>query len=136
MRRALWPHLAGRVAVQDASAWLARRDAAVIVAARPRGNALCGFVELGARSCANGCVTTSVAFLEGWYVDPDARRAGVGAALVHAAEQWARDQGYVELASDTRLDNVASQRAHMALGWAEVERSVKYYKTVSRLPRR
>jgi hypothetical protein len=41
-----------------------------------------------------------VAYLEGWYVDRDVRRHGIGAALVHAAEAWARERGYRELASD------------------------------------
>lgn len=133
MRRALRPDLTGRAEAVDARNWMARGDAAVLVAPRGGGDALCGFAEVGARACANGCVTSPVAFLEGWYVDPDARRQGVGAALVHAAERWAHGRGYAELASDTRLDNVDSQRAHVALGFAEVERSVKYHKALTSL---
>jgi aminoglycoside 6'-N-acetyltransferase I len=71
-----------------------------------------------------------VAYLEGWYVDPDVRRQGVGAALVRAAEAWAREHGYREFASDALLENVESQRAHVALGFAEVERVVLYRKVL------
>jgi aminoglycoside 6'-N-acetyltransferase I len=130
MRRALWPHHAAAAEADDADAWRARPDAAVVVAARPGGGGLAGFADVGARAYADGCATSPVAYLEGWYVDPDARRSGVGAALVRAAEAWARDRGYAELASDALLENVGSQRAHAAVGFAEVERSVKYRKAL------
>ena len=35
---------------------------------------------------ADGCTTHPVGYVEGWYVDPDVRRKGVGKALVAAAE--------------------------------------------------
>jgi len=58
------------------------------------------------------------------------RRQGIGAALVRAAEAWARARGYREFASDAQLHNVDSQRAHMALGLTEVERAVLYRKVL------
>jgi aminoglycoside 6'-N-acetyltransferase I len=58
------------------------------------------------------------------------RRQGVGAALVRAAEAWARARGYRDLASDALLDNLPSHEAHVALGFGEVERSVKYRKVL------
>ena len=131
MRRALWPdvvaHAGGEGA--DAAAWLARPDAAVLVAVRPEGG-LCGFAEVGARDYADGCDTSPVGYLEGWWVDPDVRRAGVGAALVRAAEAWARARGHTEMGSDALLDNGTSQRAHAALGFVEVERAVHYRKAL------
>ena len=56
------------------------------------------------------------------------RRRGVGTALIRAAEEWARQQGYREFASDARLDNTTSQLAHGALGFIEIERAVLYRK--------
>ncbi|MDQ2665075.1 MAG: GNAT family N-acetyltransferase [Gemmatimonadota bacterium] len=90
------------------------------------GNRLAGCAEIGGRSYADGCATSPVAYLEGWYVDPDVRRAGVGAALGRTAVAWARRHSFTELASDALLDNVLSQRAHEAIGFEDVERSVKY----------
>jgi len=90
-----------------------------------------GFAEVGARSVADGCDTSPVAYLEGWFVEEDLRLQGVGAALVRAAETWARAQGFREFASDVELENVESQRAHVAVGFREVERSVLYVKTLS-----
>lgn len=74
-----------------------------------------GFVELSVRSYAEECVTESVAYLEGWYVAPEARRRGMGTALVRAAEDWAREQGCAELASDALLDNHTGAATHPAL---------------------
>jgi aminoglycoside 6'-N-acetyltransferase I len=79
-----------------------------------------GFVELSIRPYAEGCTTDRVAFLEGWYVVPEARRRGVGRALVAASEDWGRRQGCTEFASDALLDNDVSAAAHAALGFEEV----------------
>jgi aminoglycoside 6'-N-acetyltransferase I len=130
MRRALWPDIAPEDEHADAAEWLARDDAVVLVAVRADGSGLAGFAELASRPYADGCDTSPVAYLEGWYVDDDARGTGVGAALVRAGEAWARAAGYTELASDTEVDNTGSQRAHEALGFEETERLVLYRKTL------
>ena len=127
MRRALWPDEPTAVEDDDMRAWLTRADAAVFVAVRSSGG-LNGFAEAATRPYAEGCSTSPVAFLEGWYVDPDARRRGVGRALVAAVEHWARAAGLRELASDALLENVTSHRAHARLGFREVERLVCFYK--------
>lgn len=127
MRCELW--LDEKTAHQrDMAAWLERPDAVVLVAERSNSAGLAGFAEVGARLFADGCDTSPVAYLEGWYVDPDIRRQGIGAALIRAAEAWARHRGYREFASDTLLDNLDSQRAHESLGFIEVERAVRYRK--------
>ena len=76
----------------------------VFVAERPDGG-LCGFLEAAIRSRANGCDSTPVGYIEGWYVDEDVRRQGVGRALVEAAEAWARSKGCRQMASDAELWN-------------------------------
>ena len=90
---------------------------------------LAGFVQIDLRSHAEGCDPhRPVLYIEGWYVLPHHRGAGVGGALIRAAEDWGRAQGCLEMASDTWLDAEASQAAHQALGFEEVERSVHYRK--------
>lgn len=128
MRRALWPEIPPNEEAADAASWLARPDATLLVAARSDRAGLAGFVEVAERPYADGCATSPVCYLEGWYVDPDVRRTGVGAALVRAAEQWGRECGHTEFASDALLDNLESQRAHEGLGFVEVERAVRYRK--------
>ena len=125
MRDELWP---GQTP-EDMAEWLARSDAVVLVAERDLSG-LCGFAEVGARSIVDGCDTSPVAYLEGWYVDADMRRRGIGAALIRAVEAWARAHGYQELGSDTGLDNLISQRGHQRLGFSEVGRGVQYRKSL------
>jgi aminoglycoside 6'-N-acetyltransferase I len=112
--------------------WLAHSDTAVLVVPRSGGvdAGLAGFAEVGTRSVAEWCESSPVAYLEGWYVDADMRRQGVGAALVRAAEAWARARGFTEFASDAQIANTESQLAHAALGFNEVERLVAYRKVL------
>ena len=109
--------------------WLERPDTGVFVCSRESGG-LCGFAEVATRPYVDGCRTSPVAFLEGWYVDPDCRGTGVGRALVDAVEAWARGRGLEELGSDALLSNEPSHRAHQRLGFIEVERAVRYRKSL------
>ncbi len=129
MRLLLWPESSAESHESEMVAWLKRPDTVVLVVPRTSGG-LAGFAEVGMRSIADGCETSPVAYLEGWFVDEDVRRQGFGAALVHAAEFWARERGSREFASDTQLGNVESQRAHAALGFREVDRVVAYIKAL------
>jgi aminoglycoside 6'-N-acetyltransferase I len=129
MLLALFPGASAAEHVASMAEWLGRSDTGVLVAERA-GGGLAGFAEVGERNYADGCDTAPVAYLEAWYVDPDVRQQGVGAALVRAVEAWAIARGYRELASDVELDNLTSQTAHQSLGFEEVERSVKYRKSL------
>src|ERR1043166_5047566 len=60
------------------------------VVERPIG--LCGFIEVSLRDYAEGCQTSPVAYIEGWYVDEDSRRHKMGSQLVQAAEHWGGHQ--------------------------------------------
>jgi len=120
MREALWPDGTGGHAtdIQKFFSNTSTSRGAVLVA--EHGGALAGFVELSLRAYAEGCDSTPVAFLEGWYVAPDARGSGVGRALLRAAEEWGRSQGCTEFASDTEAGNITSAEAHRACGFDEV----------------
>ena len=67
---------------------------------------------------------------EGWYVVGEARHSGIGRRLLSAAEDWARSNGCVEMASDTWIDNELSQTCHEALGFEVVDRCVHYRKAL------
>lgn len=128
MRDCLWPGSPEDHA-KEIDAFLAApsHECAVLVAERDDGG-LAGFLEAGTRPYAEGCSSSPVGFIEGWWVDPDARRKGLGAQLVAAAEMWARSLGLTEMASDAELSNEDSHAAHQALGYAEVERRVCFRK--------
>jgi len=89
-----------------------------------------GFIELSIRPHAEGCTSDRVAFVEGWFVEAGHRGRGVGAALMAAAEEWARARQCTELASDTQTFNEESIAAHNALGFEEVERLVCFRKSL------
>ena len=130
LRAALWPEESSVVSVEDMQAALAG-DAAAFLACDGSGLAI-GFAEATLRrDYVNGTGSSPVGFLEGWYVTPQWRGRGVGRALVAAIEDWTRQQGCSELASDALLDNTASHAAHAACGFEETERVVYFRK---RLP--
>jgi aminoglycoside 6'-N-acetyltransferase I len=87
-----------------------------------------GFLELAVRSFSDGCKSMPVPHVEGWYVEPFARGKGVGRALIESAEDWARERGFTELASDTEPWNERSIAAHARCGFRETERLVKFCK--------
>ncbi len=133
MYHCLWPETGADEYVNDLSLLVAGKSpgqlpAAVFVAQGPQRRIL-GFIEAGLRSHADGCnPACPVGFIEGWYVAPEYRRRKVGTTLIAAAEAWIRDQGCREMASDTWLDALGSQRAHEALGFEIVDRCVHYRK--------
>ena len=121
MRCDLWPdgpELYHRAEIERFFKGELREPLAVLIAVEASGGPL-GFVELSIRPYAEDCETDRVAYLEGWYVVPGARRRGVGRALVAAAEDWGRSQGCSEFGSDALLDNDISAAAHKALGFQE-----------------
>lgn len=87
-----------------------------------------GFIELNIRSFAEGSRATAVPYVEAWYVEPALRHLGYGKELMRTAESWAKQMGYRELASDSRLENEASIASHKALGFDEVQRIVCFIK--------
>lgn len=127
MRQLLWPYSDPAELRAEAESMLNEPLEPVFVAVRPDGS-LAGFLEAGLRKYAEGCDTSPVGYIEGWYVDEDLRRQGVGARLVRIAEEWAREQGCTEMGSDTWLDNDMSISAHLTLGYEECERLVHFCK--------
>lgn len=125
LRAALWPEDSSEVHTAEMQGYLRDESAVAYVVARPAGG-LAGFVEVTIRPHADGCDSSPVGYIEGWYVDADVRRQGLGRRLVRAAERWARERGCREMGSDCLLDNEGSRRAHIALGYEERERLIHF----------
>jgi len=117
MREALWPEGVANHASEIQEFFADPSSARNTVLVAEYDGVLVGFVELSLRAYAEGCETSPVAYLEGWFVSNDVRGAGIGRALLRAAEEWARAQGCSEFASDAEADNVASAEAHRACGF-------------------
>ena len=135
LRHALWPDGSQAEHRDDISRFFAGtfpREPWMVLLADSAAEGAVGFAELSIRPYAEGCGTSRVGYLEGWFVLPHVRGRGVGRALVVAAEEWARSQGCSEFASDVAPDNDASAAAHRALGFAEVSLVRSSERTCSR----
>lgn len=128
LRLTLWPE------TDELRHWQAMADivaeperCAAFVCSTPEG-VLLGFAEVSLRAWAEGCSSSPVGYLEGWFVRTQARGQGIGRALARACEDWARAQGCREMVSDTDLGNAASEAAHLALGYEVVGRVVAFRK--------
>lgn len=129
LRHALWPDCAEAMHDAELAAIAAAPDANAVLVADADGE-LVGFLEASLRVQVDGCLTSPVGYIEGWYVASGHRGRGIGAALVAAAERWARARGCREMASDVELANEGGQRAHRALGYEETFRVVLFRKPI------
>jgi aminoglycoside 6'-N-acetyltransferase I len=101
LRAKLWPDQPLAELYEEGRAALTLEPSALVVFVAEENGVLVGFLELGLRSYGEGCTSSPVPYVEGWYVEADWRRRGVGGALMHAAEEWSRARGHTELGSDT-----------------------------------
>ena len=131
MRQALWPDETGSHPAEIAQYFdgLLHNPLQALVALDER-HAVVGFAELAIRNYAEDCETDRIAYLEGWFVEPHARRQGVGRALIAAAEAWAKEQGCTEFGSDALIDNHLSAEAHRALGFVETAQIRTFLKRI------
>jgi aminoglycoside 6'-N-acetyltransferase I len=129
LRTQLWPDADSASEIAEYFAADPNERGQVLVAEDKKNGALCGFIELSVRrDWVEGSTSSPVAYVEGWFVHPDHRKTGIGKALLTAAEAWARDSSFTEIASDTLIDNEDSISAHLACGYVEVERTVHFIK--------
>lgn len=91
---------------------------------RPAGFAQCQL----RRDYVEGTETSPVGYLEGIYVLPEYRSQGRARELLVCCEQWARDQGCTEFASDCELDNDGSLAFHLKMGFTEANRIICFTK--------
>ena len=125
MRERLWPDFSRDEVTPAVFATLTDRIRKCVIVAANHEMPI-GFIEASLHEWAEGCETSPVGYIEGWYVEPAYRRNGVGRQLVAAAEEWAISRGCTEMGSDVELHNELSQKAHEKLGYAEANRLVAY----------
>ena len=75
-----------------------------------------------------GTESSPVGYLEGVFVDEEYRNQGYAAKLLVACEQWAKDKGCTEFASDCELDNTQSLAFHLRCGFQEANRIICFTK--------
>lgn len=92
-------------------------------------NNIVGFAQCGLRhDYVEGTSSSPVGYLEGIFVEEKYRKQGYAKQLLNCCEQWAKDKGCTEFASDCELDNEISQQFHMNLGFKEANRIICFKK--------
>ena len=124
LRSMLWDESSEDDHKDEMVAIIEHSDSQLVVIADVGGGQLVGFLEASIRSHVEDCETENVGYLEGWFVENEHRRSGIGARLVEYAEEWALRKGCTEMASDAEIDNGVSLLAHTRLGYAETSRLV------------
>ncbi len=124
---ALWPsheegelreEFAGLLKEEESAVFLCVADGEPVAAAQ------CGLRH----DYVEGTSSSPVGYLEGIYVSPAYRRQGIAGKLCAACENWAREKGCAEFASDCALENTGSFRFHMGLGFTEAGRIICFTK--------
>lgn len=131
LRCLLWDQTAEEEHHEEMVDIIEHHDTQFVAVADLGGGRLAGFLEASIRPFVDDCESENVGYLEGWYVEPEFRRCGVGKRLVAMAEAWARSRGCVEMASDAEIGNSASVAAHDRLGYDETSRLVHFRKELN-----
>ena len=88
-----------------------------------------GFAQCQLRQdYVEGTESSPVGYLEGVFVEESHRNSGYARSLLAACEQWAREQGCSEFASDCELTNTQSLAFHLHCGFREANRIICFTK--------
>ncbi len=131
MRLALWPEDSREEHLNEMADYVADPDKYLNLLAYDDTFQPIGFAEGSLRvDYVEGTHSSPVAYVEGIYVVPEARKQGVARSLIEEIARWGKIHDCVELASDTDLENFDSQAMHKALGFEETGRIVYFRKDI------
>ena len=104
-------------------------DEAAVFLAEADGQAV-GFAQCGLRrDYVEGKDSEGpVGYLEGIFVEEACRGCGIARTLLALCEDWAREMGCAEFASDTGLHNEEGLSFHLACGFEEAGRIICFIK--------
>ena len=129
MSTLLFPELSFEEAYAECEEWLTtKKEVGVLY---QKDNQYVGFMNVSVRNdYVNGTDTSPVAFVEAIYIMPEYRKQGIGRELIEYAEEFARQRGITQLASDCFIDNSMSENFHKSCGFIEKERVICFVKDV------
>ncbi|KYG26063.1 aminoglycoside 6'-N-acetyltransferase [Alkalihalobacillus trypoxylicola] len=127
LAQSLWPGQSLGDFIKEMEELISQSDAIILLAYQ--GVEVIGFAQCQLRfDYVEGTDTTPVGYLEGLFVKEAFRKQKVAKNLVHACEEWAKQKGCVEFASDCELHNKQSLAMHLKLGFEEVNRVICFKK--------
>jgi len=108
-----------------------RRQESMILVAQSAGatQSIVGFCQLYPSFCS--VIAQPIYTLYDLFVAPEARKTGAGRALMLAAHERARQQGFARLDLSTARTNHKAQALYESLGWVRDEVFLYYNKAVS-----
>ena len=123
----LWPEHEPKELKAELRESLQHPDA-VFFLAYEQGSAV-GFAQCQLRNdYVEGTSSSPVGYLEGIYVAEAYRKKGIAGMLLSACENWAKEQGCCEFASDCELNNSHSLQFHLRMGFTEANRIICFTK--------
>ena len=112
----------------DESTEIISNDSAEIFLKYENGEPI-GFAQCSLRhDYVEGTESSPVGYLEGIYVKEKFRNRGYAKELLRACEEWAKNKGCSEFASDCELDNENSFLFHKAMNFTEANRIICFNK--------
>ncbi|MEK7462977.1 MAG: aminoglycoside 6'-N-acetyltransferase [Patescibacteria group bacterium] len=127
---ALWPHHTKKEISKEFNKQLLLDKYKTFIGLNEKGD-LIAFINLSLRSdYVEGSTTSPVGYIEGVYVKPEYRKQGVARSFIKIAGHWAKEYGCKELASDTGLSNIDSQKFHKNAGFKRVDTIVHFIKKI------
>ena len=95
------------------------------------GSDFVAFIQLSLRTdYVEGATTSPVVYIEGLYVKPEYRKSGIAKKLVELGENWGKEKGCTQYASDTEITNRQSIAFHKKVGFSEANRLVCFIKDI------
>ena len=119
----LWPHQTVEAMEEELREMMQEEEIAFFLAEN------IGFAQCQLRhDYVEGTDSSPVGYLEGIYVAEEYRHQGIARDLVYACENWAKEKGCREFASDCELTNTQSLDFHLAVGFQEANRIICFTK--------
>lgn len=123
----LWPNHTILSLKEEIGQILCSQEAAFFVAFA--GNEPVGFSQCQLRhDYVEGTSSSPMGYLEGIFVKEEFRKKGIAGNLLSACQNWAKEQGCTEFASDCELQNESSLSFHLHHGFLEANRIICFTK--------
>ena len=125
----LWPDHTLEEMRSEFAQICAKPDAAFFLAYGE--NVPIGFAQCQLRhDYVEGTDSSPVGYLEGIYVAEEYHKQGFARELLVACENWSKEKGCAEFASDCELDNLQSLKFHLNVGFEEANRIICFTKKI------
>jgi ribosomal protein S18 acetylase RimI-like enzyme len=106
---------------------ITRNESIILFAENDQQQAI-GFCQMYPSFCS--VIAARIYVLYDLFTKPEARKSGIGAALLNAANQHAKDNGVARIDLTTAKNNFTAQSLYESLGWVRDEIFYTYSKTV------